>query len=49
MGPLTLVEKYGDVVRCADQPLSPYDKLSNEDFDEFLAQTDFKNVKSSIF
>ena len=34
MAPLTLKEKYDDLVRCADQPLSSYSKLSNEDLED---------------
>jgi hypothetical protein len=39
MAPLTLAEKYDDLVRCADQPLSSYDKLTNEDLDNVLGKT----------
>jgi len=38
MAPLTLAEKYDDLVRCADQPLSSYDKLSNEDFEDVISK-----------
>jgi hypothetical protein len=34
MAPLTLTEKYNDLVRCADQPLSSYNKLTTEDFED---------------
>ncbi|CAF1102982.1 unnamed protein product [Adineta steineri] len=36
MAPLTLDEKYDDLVRCADQPLSSYDKLSSEDLEDVI-------------
>ncbi len=38
MGLLTLAEKYDDLVRCADQPLTSYDKLSNEDFEDVISK-----------
>ncbi|CAF4202891.1 unnamed protein product, partial [Adineta steineri] len=36
MAPLTLTEKYDDLVRCADQPLSSYDKLNSEDLEDVI-------------
>jgi len=38
MAPLTLTEKYNDLVRCADQPLSSYDKLIAEDLEDVKGQ-----------
>jgi hypothetical protein len=38
MAPLTLAEKYVDLVRCADQPLTSYDKLNNEDFEDVISK-----------
>ena len=38
MAPLTLLEKYDDLVRCADQPLTSYDKLTNEDFEDVISK-----------
>ena len=38
MAPLTLSAKYDDLVRCADQPLSAYSKLSHEDFEDVMSQ-----------
>lgn len=34
MAPLTLIEKYNDLVRCADQPLTSYEKLNSKDFED---------------
>ena len=39
MAPLTLVEKYNDLIRSADQPLTSYDKLNNEDFEDVISKT----------
>lgn len=39
MAPLTLSEKYDDIVRCADQPLSSYDKLSDEDLSDVVSKS----------
>jgi hypothetical protein len=36
MAPLTLTEKYNDLVRCADQPLSSYDKLNSKDLEDVI-------------
>lgn len=38
MAPLTLIEKYDDLIRCADQPLTSYEKLSNEDFEDIISK-----------
>ena len=38
MAPLTVTEKYNDLIRCADQPLSSYDKLTNEDFEDVISK-----------
>jgi hypothetical protein len=38
MAPLTLTEKYNDLVRCADQPLSSYDKLTSEDLTDVVGK-----------
>lgn len=38
MAPLTLIEKYDDLIRCADQPLTSYDKLTNEDFEDVISK-----------
>jgi hypothetical protein len=38
MAPLTLTEKYDDLVRCADQPVSSYDKLTNEDLEDVISK-----------
>ncbi len=38
MAPLTLAEKYNDLVRCADQPLSSYDKLNKKDFEDVISK-----------
>ncbi|CAF4375629.1 unnamed protein product, partial [Adineta steineri] len=36
MAPLTLTEKYNDLVRCTDQPLSSYDKLNSDDLEDVI-------------
>lgn len=36
MAPLTLVEKYDDLVRSADQPLTSYDKLNDKDYNDVI-------------
>jgi hypothetical protein len=38
MAPLTLTEKYDDLVRCADQPVSSYDKLTDEDLEDVISK-----------
>jgi hypothetical protein len=38
MAPLTLTEKYNDLIRCADQPLTSYEKLTNEDFEDVMSK-----------
>jgi hypothetical protein len=39
MAPLTLTEKYNDLVRCADQPLSSYSKLNTKDLEDVISKT----------
>ncbi|UJR24923.1 hypothetical protein I4U23_006287 [Adineta vaga] len=39
MAPLTLSEKYDDLVRCADQPLSSYDKLTDKDLEDVISKS----------
>jgi len=38
MAPLTLTEKYDDLVRCANQPISSYDKLNDEDLEDVISK-----------
>lgn len=38
MAPLTLSEKYNDLIRCADQPLTSYERLTNEDFEDVISK-----------
>ncbi|CAF1034029.1 unnamed protein product [Adineta ricciae] len=39
MAPLTLSKKYDDLVRCADQPLSSYNKLNDDDLGDVISKS----------
>ena len=38
MAPLTLIDKYDDLVRLANEPSSTYNKLEKEDFEDVISR-----------